>query len=50
VVLADPDDPDTGWPFDETQRLYRAACDEAARLEHGMWAYVHLQSLSDEAA
>jgi hypothetical protein len=50
VVLEDPEDPDQGWPYDSTSRLYRAVRDEAARLEHGMWAYVHLQSVSDEAA
>jgi hypothetical protein len=50
VVLADPEDPEEGWPLDSTSRLYRAVRDEAARLEHGMWAHVHLQSVSDEVA
>jgi hypothetical protein len=50
VVLKDPEDPDQGWPFDSTSRLRRAVRDEAAALEHGMWAYVHLQAESDEAA
>lgn len=50
VVLEDPDDPDEGWPIDTTFRLYRAVREEASEAEHGMWAYVHLQSVSGEAA
>jgi len=50
VVLEDPADSDEGWPLDATFRLYRAVREEVVEAEHGLAAYVHLQSVSDEAA
>lgn len=50
VVLEDPADPDAGWPIAEVFGLYRAVNERSLASELGTPAYVHLQSVSDEAA
>ena len=50
AVLADPVDPEAGWPIDGIFALYQAVNDLALDTDHQVLAYLHLQSRSDGAA